>query len=264
MKITHILLTIAVAVLANSYGISQQQELGSSITLGVEAYRPWSVSPSGFASTPFTIRYSARVQSNWRVVIGMGWEQSRESGVDEINFSDQFQDGMGNTVTRSASETTTIFDRVLGAQAGVRYLIPGGPDRVRLLAGVDLLGAYFPERSLVTNSRQMTVNQDNQVQAEFVSESVGRGYEGYGFGTQASIGVEITVSDGLLLGLEIGPGRFARFRDTQHTIMTTGSRQMEPNFTEVIEFETENVGFEGESSSSSARFRGMLYVGWEF
>lgn len=264
MKTSHILLAILLAILSNGYTFSQQQQLGNSLTIGIEAYRPWTVSPVGIANIPVSLRFSQTIHPNWRIAIGVGWEQYEESGVDEISFSNQFNDGVGNTLTRSINESTTVFDRAIGVQSGVRYLIPGGPERLRLLVGVDLLGAYYPDRRLETRSIQRTVTQDNQLVEAIMSETIGTGYEGYGFGIQGNLGLELMVIEGLHAGIEFGPGTFGRYRQVRHTFVTTGTRQdpIDPN--RMLEFENENMRFEGEETTSSQRFRGMLYVGWEF
>lgn len=243
---------------------SFSQQLGNSLTIGIEAYRPWTVSSDGIANNPVSLRFSQAILSHWRIVIGVGWEQYEELGVNEISISNQFNDGLGNTLTRSVNESTTVFDQAFGTQAGVRYLIPGGPERLRLFAGVDLLAAYYPDRRLETRSIQRTVTQDNQLVEAIMSETIGIGYEGYGFGIQGNLGLELLLIEGLHVGVEFGPGTFGRYRQVRHTFVTTASRQnpIDPNG--MIEFETENMRFEGEETTSSQRFRGMLYMGWEF
>lgn len=264
MKTSHILLATLLAILSNGYTFSQQQQLGNSLTIGIEAYRPWTVSSTGIASNPVSLRFSQVIHPNWRIAIGVGWEQYEESGVDEISFSNQFEAGMGNTIIRSFDESTTVFDQAIGVQSGVRYLIPGGPDRLRLFAGVDALAAYYPDRRLVRNTSETVTDEAGQTIRFFESETVGVGYEGYGFGIQGNLGLELVVTDGLLVGIEFGPGTFARYRQVRHTYTSTGTRQNPLDPTLVLEFESENVGVEGEENVSSQRFRGMMYVGWEF
>lgn len=240
------------------------QELGNRIMLGVEAYRPWTVSSTGIASNPVSLRFSQVIHQNWQISIGAGWEQYEESGVDEINFSNQFEGGGGNVITRTINESTTIFDRAIGVQSGVRYLIPGGPEQLRLFVGVDALAAYYPDRRLLTNASEIVTDEAGQTIRFFESETVGIGYEGYGFGIQGNLGLELVVIDGLLVGIEFGPGTFARYRQVRHTYTSTGTRQNPIDPTMALEFESENIGVEGEENVSSQRFRGMLYMGWEF
>lgn len=243
---------------------SFSQELGNSLTLGLEAYRPWTVSPTGVANLPVSLRFSQNLVPNWRVAITLGWETYEETGIDEIDFLQHFENGMGDWMTRSLTETTSTIDQVVSLSAGPRYMIPGGPEQLRMIIGVDVLSAYFPERTVLIDTRQRQTNELGEVLTFFESRATGSGYEGYGFGVQGSLGLELIVVDGLIVGMEFGPGTFARYRQVGHAFIREGTRQLDPMAATPETFEDEFFQGMGQESQSNVRFRGMLYVGWEF
>ncbi len=240
------------------------QDVGNSLTIGLEAYRPWTVSPTGVADLPVSMRFSQAILPNWRLAMTLGWESSRELGVDAIRFENQFVDNTGKLVTRSHDEETTIEDQVVSLSVGTRFLIPGEANRLRMFLGVDLLSAYYPNRRVQVDSRtEDQYEATGEILALAASQSTGTGYEGYGFGVQGSIGVEVVLIDGLLCGLEFGPGRFARFREINHDFVTQGVQRRAPLPADLVAFENERTQAMGQESQSNVRFRGMMYVGWE-
>lgn len=241
-----------------------QEYPSHSFTIGLEAYRPSSVAPTKVASSPIAVRFFQGLTPTWRLALTLGWEEYEETGIDEVNLQREWFTTVGGSGIMTMNEVTTISDQVVSFSVGPRYIIPGGPPRIRMIVGGDLLGAYFPERTVIIDSKIEQVGELGEVLTFAESQAIGRGYAGVGFGIQGSIGVEGIIADGLIIGMEFGPGRFARFREVVHTFREVGLRQVTPVMTEPMPVENEFERSIGEEQESQVRLRGMIYLGWEF
>ena len=165
-------------------------------------------------------------------------------------------------MVRRLGETTTAFDQAFAISPGLRYDIPGGPDRLHMFLGFDAVGAYYPGRRTVTNQEFVIQEQQGAILSMSQSERIGTGFRGWGYGLQANVGLELYVMKELLLGVEFGPGNFSRTRDGNQQFVTTGVRPSLPDSTvqEPFTVETERRG--PDEQTSGFRFRGMVYLGW--
>lgn len=257
----HTLLILLSCLLMPALASAQES---ASLMIGTEYFRSWGVATDGYSLIPMNLVGRFPLGGSLFLSVGIGYDRATETTPDFADFSREVTPGSPDDGIQSFRQATTIFDQAIAFTPGIRISVPGGPERMRLWLGADAVGVFYPERRMVTIGLVDVVNAQGEVTQFSRTETIGRGYQGYGLGLRAVIGVEWTLLDGLLLGAELGPGINNRYRDPSHDFVTTGVSRVLPNPDIINEWTGERTGLEGVEYQAVFRFRGLVYLGWEF